>query len=151
MGKKLAPSPKIKYPTYTDCLRFLFGFLKQHYNFDPIDKLPNYRKEDPHGLKKILKFCRNDNYYSSLSGKAAYIFVGLIEGHYYSNGNKRLALVITLYFLALNGYSIKEQKPRELYNLALFVADKQKNNDMSFDALKKKAEQYFGMRLTNTG
>lgn len=106
--------------------------------------MPNYRKEyrGSDGLRTILKFCRNDRYYPTLEAKAAYIFVGLIEGHHYSNGNKRLALVITLYFLILNNYELKANQ-KEIYDLALFIADQRKNKGASFDNLKTEVESYF--------
>lgn len=137
-----SPDIKIKYLNYEDFLRLLFGLLEEQFNYDPADPLPNYRKENPEELHKILELMKNDLYYPLFYDKAAYLFISIIENHIYSNGNKRLAFVSFLYFMIVNGYELKQDKPGDLKNLAIFIADKTLNQKMSFNKMKEKIASY---------
>lgn len=140
-------SQKVEYLYYWTFVLLLFGLVKQQLSYDPSDPLPDYSKENPSGLKKVLELYRNDNYYPTFFEKAAYLFVGIIKGHYYSNGNKRLAFVALLYFLAINNYELKQSRPGDLRRLAVFIADKSKNNNASFDELKYIVVKYLESRI----
>jgi len=142
MVKTSANSHEIKYLSYKDYLILLFGVLERHYNQNPSDPLPNYTKEDSSGLKKVLDFCRDNKYYPTFYKKAAYLFVAIIEGHYYSNGNKRLAFVTLLYFLHYNNYQLVQDRQGELRKLAIYVADKKANKNSSFKTLQEYIERY---------
>ena len=50
----------------------------------------------------ILDLVKNDDYYQSFIKKSAYLFASISTGHYFPNGNKRLAMMSLTYFLALN-------------------------------------------------
>ena len=122
-----------------------------------------FPKQCPYQVQQIL----DDNFYPTIFEKAAYLFCGLIEGHYFSNGNKRLALMSTVFFLGLNGYDlsdilreegikrlkksfpfaslsivpdIPEVVPELSYHLCKIVADSP-THQMRFDTLKKTVEQ----------
>ncbi len=144
----LSPRPKdIEYIDYKDFLYLLFGIIEEHLNYDPNDPLPDYRKENAESLDKILTFVRDDELYPTLITKAAYLFVSITDGHVYSNGNKRLGLITTVYFLAINGYDL-DVKFGELYDLSLFVADRSRNSAASFDQLKTYAEKFINDHLS---
>jgi death-on-curing family protein len=110
---------------------------------------------------------QNDEFYPTVFEKAAYLFCGLIEGHYFSNGNKRLALMSTVFFLGLNNYNtrnvsrnagitllkksfpnailsqvsdIPEVVPELSYHLCKIVADSP-THQMDFDTLKRTVER----------
>lgn len=57
------------------------------------------------GLKKILDFMQDDNYYPQLEDKLTYLVFGLCTGHYFADGNKRISLVAGAHFLLKNGRS----------------------------------------------
>lgn len=53
--------------------------------------------------------------------KAAAAYHSINKGHYFPNGNKRLATYVLLYLLRLNGYTLPWNE-HELVDLALRVA-----------------------------
>lgn len=128
-------SQSLNYLDYKTFSQLLFSTVEEQLNFDSTDPLPDFRRENSENLEKILGLIQNNTYYPTLSDKAAYLFVSIIEGHIYSNGNKRLATVAFLYFLITNGYKVKF-KGGELAELSLYIADKKRNKDASFDDLK---------------
>ncbi len=135
------PSHDIKYLDYESFSQLLFSIVEEEFSYDPTDPLPDYRREDSASLEKILSLIQNDQYYADLFAKAAYLFVSIVEGHIYSNGNKRLGMVAMLYFLFSNSYKGKFVTG-ELYELCLYVADKERNNDASFQTLKAYTEEF---------
>lgn len=72
--------------------------------------------------------------------------MSIIEGHIYSNGNKRLAVVALLFFLFINKHNLIGEM-NELYGLCLYVADKRKNQDANFDMLKQYVRDYLERRM----
>ena len=109
-------------------------------------------------------------YYPSVLDKASFLFIN-INSHYFSNGNKRLSVVSTVYFLDKNNFSPSdlskndyrnilvslfgdfelsdwdgfEAKDFGLYNLAVIVAKHNEENDLdlSNDELKIKVKEFF--------
>lgn len=59
--------------------------------------------KDEGGIRKVLDFVQNDLYYPTLVEKLAYLVFGLCTGHYFEDGNKRVALTLGTYFLHKNG------------------------------------------------
>lgn len=59
--------------------------------------------------------------YLRLTRKAAVLFYGVIKSHPFVNGNKRMAVTLTLIFLYFNGKWI-DASPYELYEVACNVA-----------------------------
>ena len=57
---------------------------------------------DEGGIKSILDFVQNDLYYPEFIDKLAYLVFGFCTGHYFNDGNKRIALTIGSYFLYKN-------------------------------------------------
>ena len=152
-----------------DELVHAFEEIEAHYAKH--EDVPRYKNETP-GIEKllgILEKVQMGMFYPSLLDKATYLFVAINKGHFFSNGNKRLALVIALGFLALNerrlrSFSRKKYKekleelfsgicfeeypdftPEEfaLYHLSLIVAESHKYVSDNFDALKQKVHDFF--------
>lgn len=59
---------------------------------------------DEGGILATLDFAQNDDYYPSFTDKLSYLVYGFCHGHYFLDGNKRIALTIGVYFLLKNGY-----------------------------------------------
>jgi len=109
-----------------------------------------------------------DRYYPTLLDKATHLLLSVNKGHFFSNGNKRLALVVTTTFLTLNERHLKENSKeayRELlaslfpehaectdfpeftptdfatYNLSIVIADSGAYN-IEYDSLKKRVHTF---------
>lgn len=59
---------------------------------------------DEGGLIAILEFMQNDTYYPLFEDKLSYLVFSLCRGHYFLDGNKRIALTAGTHFLLVNGY-----------------------------------------------
>ena len=84
----------------------IFAYISDRYA--RIEEVPRYR--DELGFEKfcsVLEQSRSNAYYPSLLEKAVYLLVNINKGHFFSNGNKRLALVVTTIFLLSNGLRLK--------------------------------------------
>ena len=100
----------MKYVTIEECKQTLF---KLAIEFDLSERTPDYTL-NIQGMEKLEGVLSQvqQNWYRGLFKKAAYLFISINKGHFFINGNKRLALVITLEFLYKNRVEhkiIKEQ------------------------------------------
>lgn len=59
---------------------------------------------DKGGILATLDFVQDDLYYPSFAGKLSYIVFKFCSGHYFNDGNKRIALTLGAYFLHKNAY-----------------------------------------------
>ncbi|ETK03585.1 death-on-curing family protein [Tannerella sp. oral taxon BU063 isolate Cell 5] len=57
---------------------------------------------DEGGIRATLEFVRNDDYYPTFADKLSYLVFTFCSGHYFSDGNKRIALTLGAYFLHKN-------------------------------------------------
>lgn len=149
----------------------IFSVIAEH--FSSQEQIPNY-KEDTRGIEELLGIFERVRmpHYPTLADKAAFIFIQINKGHFFSNGNKRLALVVAAGFLLINNRALAldrstakeilitlfplcehdledhdELSPEEyaLYNLSIIVADSHKylSNEEGFDVLKEKITTFF--------
>ena len=155
----------------------LFGIIYEHYARR--EEVPRYQDEQ-RGIEKlagVFQGVRMDEFYPDFFDKTAYFLTQINEGHFFSNGNKRLALVITIAFIYINHFrfraiSKEDYKahfsrlfpayhawqdfndffPEEfgLYNLSIVVADNKKYVS-SFDELKQKVREFFSYCVERTG
>jgi len=96
----------------------LFAYLEKRYA--RVEEVPDYRGEAI-GYEKllgVLERVRMDTYYPDLLDKAAYLLIAINKGHFFSNGNKRLALVTTTVFLDINERRLRESSKKD-YKLLL--------------------------------
>ena len=148
----------MKYPTLTICRQLLFTLIREE--MSSVEPAPFYENETP-GIKKLEStFALMQNrHYGGLFEKAAYLFCSIIDGHPFSNGNKRLAVATLTYFLITNGMHISApsmevvhselrrlfpklqwvnvsafRHPHEyfFYHLALIIADRSQKGHMTF-------------------
>lgn len=59
---------------------------------------------DEGGIRATLDFVRNDLYYSTFAEKLTYLMFRFCSGHFFNDGNKRIALTLGTYFLHKNEY-----------------------------------------------
>lgn len=59
---------------------------------------------DEDGIHTIIEFIKNDMYYPTFVSKLTYLVFGFCSGHYFNDGNKRIALTLGTYFLHKNKY-----------------------------------------------
>lgn len=137
-------SQEIKYISEKDVHFIVFGLVEATLDVDSKNEpLPDYRKEDKGNMSQFLDAIQNDEYYLTIFDKAAYLFTAIIQGHLFSNGNKRLAFMVLVYFMELNGYEyVAPYKGFKLKDVAYYIGDKVKNNDASFDELKQHVSSY---------
>lgn len=76
-----------------------------------------------------------DLYGTGIAEKAGVLFYLVIKNHPFENGNKRMAVTLSLVFLFKNGYWLNA-RPEEMYNIALKVASsKPKDKEAQIHAL----------------
>lgn len=149
-----------------------FGFPYIQDKLASAEPVPNYLA-DENGmaeLRKVLFFVQQDNYYPDFHDKAAYLLTSIAASQYFSNGNKRLAVVTLLLFLTLNeaevimdseelfrellkivfpnckwedNKSIRGRHSLFLYNLAIVLGDRTKWDTNDFGVVKQKVSILF--------
>jgi len=74
-------------------------------------------------LESVLAHIRNDDYYPAFVDKLTHLFFCICEFHCFIDGNKRLAITASAYFLLLNGYmAIAKVFFAEMENISYHVA-----------------------------
>lgn len=93
-----------------------------------------------HGAKDLgllhatLEFVKDDNYYPELEDKVSYLFYSINKNHAFNDGNKRSSIVLSAYFLEINGLDhIVSIYMEMMENIAVDVAD----NIIGRDLLKE--------------
>lgn len=59
---------------------------------------------DEGGIRATLDFVQNDLYYPAFADKLIYLMYRFCSGHFFNDGNKRIALTLGAYFLHRNNY-----------------------------------------------
>ena len=59
---------------------------------------------DQSGIESIIGFIQNDLYYPDFVTKLNYLVFRFCSGHFFNDGNKRIALTLGVYFLHKNGH-----------------------------------------------
>lgn len=90
---------------------------------------------DEGGILATLEFVRNNDYYPSFTDKLSYLVYGFCHGHYFLDGNKRIALTIGVFFLLQNGYYCAAQNFMEkveaiIYHVASGKVDRELLNEV---------------------
>jgi death-on-curing family protein len=126
---------KIKPLTIAEVEYTAFKLAEEFMIYD--EPIPDFGSRFSNTLESCLltpfgQFSRKD-LYRGLVGKASILFYLMIKNHPFQNGNKRIAVMTMLVFLAKNGkwLSISNEG---LYKFAVRIAEgdsKQKNVDMN--------------------
>ncbi len=98
----------------------------QAFDYPHRDEVPDYDSE-PEAVDNyfsLIDRTRSDAFYSTVYLKATVLFLN-INGHYFSNGNKRLAIFSLTYFLELNNIKPKELSKESYSSLlqSIFKSD----------------------------
>jgi death-on-curing protein len=59
---------------------------------------------DQGGIESVLDFVQNDIYYPDMVSKLSYLVFRFCSGHFFNDGNKRIALTLGAYFLYKNSH-----------------------------------------------
>ena len=104
------------------------------------EPIPNFDTRLPGRLESCLntpfQYFNGKPLYRYIPDKAAVLFYLIIKNHPFTNGNKRLAVTITLVFFHLNNKWVKIP-PSDLYDIACEVASSDtKDKEHQISALK---------------
>lgn len=147
-----------RYPTLASCHKILFPFIRRWMaSSEPVPRYEDERSGVQY-VEGIFALMERDEYPDHLA-KAAYLFCSIVDGHHFSNGNKRLGVALLTYFLLINGYKISApelhtmrealtdafpkliwedvaafQFPHEyfFYHLAIIIADRRQKGKLTF-------------------
>ena len=90
------------------------------------EPIPDFNSRFPTILERTIKIpfqsFSGKQLYPGLIKKAAILFYMMIKNHPFQNGNKRIAMTTTFYFLHTNKKWLKTDN-QELYNFAKWVAE----------------------------
>ena len=122
-----------------------YKLAKELMNYD--EPLPDFGTRYPGKLESCLEqpfqTFDGEDLYPTIVDKAAVLFYLITKNHPFENGNKRMAVTMTLLFLFKNSHWLKIN-PEDLYELALIVA-KSKANEK--DYVISKLEESFSRLL----
>lgn len=74
-------------------------------------------------LEGVLQNIQNDTYYPSFIDKLTHLFFCICKFHCFVDGNKRMAITLSAFFLLINGYmNVAERFFRNMENISYHVA-----------------------------
>lgn len=74
-------------------------------------------------LESALEHIKNDDYYPNFEDKLTHLFWSLNKNHIFQDGNKRIAITVSMMFLLKNGYmQISNRFSREMEAISYQVA-----------------------------
>jgi len=87
-------------------------------------------------LSSVLEHVQNDIYYPDLESKVCHLFYSINKNHAFNDGNKRSSIVLSSYFLEINGCdAIVSKFMQEMENIAVHVADNKIDKDLLFEII----------------
>ena len=92
---------------HSEKLKLIFRAVGEE--FANKEEVPDFLQY-PEAISKLISVidgAKADRFYKDIYEKATHIFIQINKGHFFPNGNKRLALVTTLFFLFLNNIQLK--------------------------------------------
>lgn len=89
-------------------------------------------------LESILEHVQNDMYYPDLIDKVCHIFYSINKNHSFNDGNKRSSIVLSAYFLEINGADfIVSKYIKEMENIAVYVADNKISKELLHEIINE--------------
>lgn len=134
----------VKQITYEDFL-FIFDQAKQeHLNSN--EPIPEMNSETADKMKYILELPFKHSFgkvlYWGFYKKVSVLFYTIIKNHTLSNGNKRMACYLLMYFYDINDRELKIT-PNQLYDLAYFAVNSDASRyDETLQEIKVKLKSY---------
>ncbi len=144
MPKPSEDSLTPKWLTIEDFEYLCFNSAKEFLSFK--EPIPDYETRDDALLESALGSPRQTFgrklLYPTLNKQAAILFYSLTKNHPFKNGNKRIAVMALLVFLALNTRWLSSSSS-ELYLLACNVSSSNPNEkDQQLESIEKFIEKY---------
>lgn len=88
-------------------------------------------------LESTLDHVQNDMYYPTLEDKVTHLFYSINKNHSFQDGNKRASIVLSAYFLEINGLDYRVSIFMErMENIAVYVADNKVNKELLFEIIQ---------------
>jgi death on curing protein len=88
-------------------------------------------------LESTLDHVQNDMYYPTLEDKVTHLFHSINKNHSFQDGNKRASIVLSAYFLEINGLDYRVTVFMErLENIAVYVADNKVDKELLFEIIQ---------------
>lgn len=82
-------------------------------------------------VDSVLEHIQNDSYYPEFENKLCHLFYSINKNHGFEDGNKRTSIVLSAYFLEVNGFDFKVSYfIKEMENIAVHVADNRIDKDL---------------------
>jgi len=134
----------VEYPVLEDIKTWYLALnnrtrFKRAFFLPPLDETWCEEMRSAFETTSLLPDCRHD-----VCRAAAVVFYKINKNHYRVDGNKRSAVICTIFFLMINNHWL-EMSPKELYALAKEVAE---SDHGDVDAVIAKVEHQFGDVLT---
>ncbi len=109
---------EIRYITPEDLVEIVD--VIQSFDYINDEEIPRYddQPEKIDDYFSLIDRLKNDTYYPNIYAKAAALLLN-VNGHYFTNGNKRLAVFSMTYFLESNGLSPVDLTKEEFGGLIL--------------------------------
>lgn len=87
-------------------------------------------------VESVLTHIQNDDYYPTFVDKLTHLFFCVCKFHGFEDGNKRLAITLSVQFLLINGYlAVAQTFFRETENISYHVAAGHIDKDLLHDIL----------------
>lgn len=88
-------------------------------------------------LSSALEHIQNDSYYPSFEEKLKHLILAVNKFHPFNDGNKRSSLVLSAYFLEINGYDYCiERFIFEMENIVVWLAESKIDDNLLLDIIK---------------
>ncbi len=88
-------------------------------------------------VESVLEHIQNDWYYPELEDKICHLFFSVNKNHAFQDGNKRTSIVLSAYFLELNGFDFKvDYFIKKMENIAVHVADNRIDKDLLHEIIQ---------------
>lgn len=88
-------------------------------------------------LESTLDHVQNDWYYPTIEEKVTYLFYSINKNHSFSDGNKRASIILSAYFLEINGFAHRAADfIARMEDNAVHVADNRINRDLLFEIIQ---------------
>lgn len=88
-------------------------------------------------IESVLTHIQNDDYYPTFVDKLTHLFFCVCKFHSFEDGNKRLAITLSVQFLLINGYlAVAQTFFRETENISYYVAAGLIDKDLLHDIIE---------------
>ncbi|MDV6169551.1 Fic family protein [Flavobacterium sp. DG1-102-2] len=87
-------------------------------------------------IDSVLEHVKNDLYYPLIEDKICHLFYSINKNHAFNDGNKRSSIVLSSYFMEINGLDYKvDYFIKEMENVAVHVADNKISKELLYEII----------------